>query len=133
MWNIDYNCWYEVGNCVVSICSSGYDIGTDVFSAYRYLDGQNVETNETSNNTFAQADSARAHTLWGSIMLFLMFMPGLYLSCTPSMESGKIGRIKRFLGIFFPIYTIGYGFYALRFPRNVNIQRRLAFLGNRKA
>jgi hypothetical protein len=37
-------------------------------------------------------------------------------------------RIQRFLEIFFPLYTIGYGFYALRNPRNVNIQRRLALI-----
>ena len=125
MLQFDFNCLYEVGNCIVTFVSSSYDIGTDAYSGYRYLHGHNVQINQTSTNITTQSDNERVHTKWGILMIIILFIPGLYLACKPSRHNRNELTI-RFLSLFFPIYMIGYTFYALRFPRNVDIQRRLA-------
>ena len=160
-----YDMLVTVVNTVCTIASSLYDIGTDSFSAYNYLSGDNIKnitsstsitTNDvphfytttpisSSNNittllpqtvSIDQVPSAGkteeenkvAHIKWGSIMIVILFLPGIFWAFKPSMKQGKMGYIKRILGLFFPFFCIGYGFYALFVPKNVNVQKRLALI-----
>ena len=79
------------------------------------------------NNTILES-SKSSHENWGRFMIFIIFMPGLFWACRPRMRMGKTGRIKRFLGLVFPLYALGYGYYALKNARNEKVQKRLTLI-----
>jgi hypothetical protein len=117
-----------LGQVIVTIGSSIYDIGTDIVSAYTYLDGQSIARNETSfaNGSRFQTEGTekQTHVLWGSCMVFILFMPGLFWACRPS----KLSWFKRLLGLFFPFYAIGYGISALGNPQDPMVNKKLAVI-----
>ena len=125
---IDFTFFKALGQVVVNICSSIYDIGTDIISAYTYLDGQNIVRNETrfTNGSTLQTEQTEknVHVLWGLCMVFILFMPGLFWACKPS----NMSWINRLSGLFFPFYAIGSGIYALRNPLDPITHKKLAVI-----
>jgi hypothetical protein len=55
-------------------------------------------------------------------------MPGLFWVFRPRTRMGKEGKIRRILGLFFPLYSLGYGLYALKHSKNGNVQKRLTLI-----
>ena len=111
-----------------TLASSSYDIVTDSVSAYNYLTGVNIANNvselsATQNNSGnpllpegnsdVEKEYQGVHTRWGSFMIVILFLPGLFWACKPRLKGVKNAPLKRLMGLFFPFFTIGYGIYVL--------------------
>ena len=122
----------NVGNTLWTLISSLYDIGTDSVSSYNYLTGFNIANNSSQPNATQIIESNNSgdpllpegigndekenkvvHTLWGSLMIVILFLPGLFWACKPRLRGVKNAHLKRLMGFFFPFFTIGYGIYVL--------------------
>ena len=88
-----------------TLASSSYDIVTDSVSAYNYLTGVNIANNvselsATQNNSGnpllpegnsdVEKEYQGVHTRWGSFMIVILFLPGLFWACKPRLKGVKM-------------------------------------------
>ena len=140
---LDIDKLLSIYECLVHIGCSAYDIGTDVGNAYGYMTGKNialgvcnVTTNDKVDHDYynGTGNGTDCHTArklqreWGMFIILLIFAPGLFWACRPKNKHGIRGRRRRMMGLVFPLYSLGYGIYAIINPRNKTVKKRLLLI-----
>ena len=146
---MDIKLLLSIYECLVHIGCSAYDIGTDVGNAYGYMTGNNIakeicnlttidkddhghnNVNSNEANCYGTEKFKTVEKLqreWGMFIILLIFAPGIFWICRPKSKTGMRGRRRRIMGLFFPLYALGYGFYAIFNPSNKKVKKRLLLI-----